>query len=45
MHDFGVYLRLGMMIFMVSTIKKKLFGKVFEVWNQIWKVLGCGWRM
>ena len=32
MHDFGVSLRLGMMVFMVSR-------KVLEVWNKFWKVL------
>ena len=32
------------MVFMVSRLKQ-VFGNVFAVWNKIWKVLGCGWRI
>ena len=39
MYEFGVSLRLGMMVCMVSRVKH-VFGKVLEVWNNIWKVLG-----
>ena len=35
MHEFGVSLRLGNMVFMVSRFNK-VFGKCFEVWNQNW---------
>ena len=31
-----------MIVFMVSRWNK-VIGKSFEVWNQNWKVLGCGW--
>ena len=44
MHKFRVSLRLGKMIFMVSRLNK-VFGKDFEVLNQNWKVLACGWRI
>ena len=33
-----------MMVFIVPRVKKR-YGKVLEVWNQIWKVLGCCWRI
>ena len=39
MHEFLASLRIGNMIFMVSKLNK-IFGKGFEVWNQIWKVFG-----
>ena len=42
MHEFGVSLRLGKILFMASRLNK-VFGKGFEVWNQNWKILGCGW--
>ena len=32
MHEFGVSMRLGKMVFMVSRLNK-VFGKSFEVWN------------
>ena len=44
MHEFGVSLRLGKMVFMVYRLNK-VFRKGFKVWNQNWKVLGCGWRI
>ena len=42
MHEFGVSLRLWMVLFMGSRLNKAC-GKDFEVWNQIWKVLGYDW--
>ena len=39
MNEFGVSLRLRMMVYMVSRVKQ-VFGNVLEVWNKIWKVLG-----
>ena len=42
MYEFEVSLRLGKMIFMVYRLNK-VFGKGFEIWNNNWKVLGCGW--
>ena len=44
MHEFRVSLRFENMVFMVSRFNK-VFGKCFGVWNQNWKVLGCGWRI
>ena len=32
MHEFGISLRLGKMVLMVSKLNK-VFGKCFEVWN------------
>ena len=42
MYEFKVSLRLWVIVFMVSRLKK-VFGKGFEEWNQNWKDLGCGW--
>ena len=42
MYKFGVFLRLWVIVFVVSKLNK-VFGKGFEEWNQNWKVLGCGW--
>ena len=38
MYEFGVSLRLWMIVFMVSKLNK-VMGKSFELWNQNWKVL------
>ena len=41
MHEFGVSLRLWMIVFTFLWLSK-VYGNILEVWNQIWKVLGCG---
>ena len=35
MHDFGVYIRLGMMIFIVSRVKQNIWKCFFLLWSRI----------
>ena len=46
MHDFGVYIRLRMMGFMVYRVKQRIWkGFFFQLWSKILKVLGYCWRI
>ena len=45
MDEFGVSLRLGMIICMVSRVKQSIWKGFFNYGTGFGKFLGCGWRI